>query len=282
MTIEDILAKKKRGEKITMLTAYDYPLASLVDAAGIDIVLVGDSLANVVLGLDSTTEVGMAEMLHHAKAVNRAVKRALLVGDMPFESCRSGREAAVENAKRFVREAGCQAVKLEWFEGCLDVTIAIVEAGIPVMGHVGLTPQTADQQGGFKVQGKEAESARDLIEHARALEEKGCFSVVLECIPDKIAKIISEELSVPTIGIGAGVHCDGQVLVTHDLLGLFERYKPKFVKQYADISALILKALQEYRDDVLAGRFPDAARSFTMSPREADKLMDLMKRRDHS
>ena len=195
LTIADILALKNK-RKITMLTAYDYPLASLIDRAGIDMVLVGDSVANVVLGLDSTTKVGMSEMLHHAKAVRRAVKNALVVGDMPFESYQLNPDEAVKNAKRFIDEAGCDCVKLEWFEKCLEVTEKIVRAGIPVMGHIGLTPQTADKLGGFKVQGKDAETGQRLIEQASALEKLGCFSVVLECVPDKLAEIITGKLTV--------------------------------------------------------------------------------------
>jgi len=230
-TIQQIQAKKANSQKITMLTAYDYPLALLIDLAGVDMILVGDSLANVVLGLESTTEIGMVEMLHHAKAVNRAVKHALLIGDMPFESYQADSDKAVDNAKRFVNEAGCNAVKLEWFDHCLEVAEKIVQAGIPVMGHVGLTPQTAEKLGGFKVQGKDAESARKIIQHAKDLERKGCFSIVLECIPVQIAKIITDNLSIPTIGIGAGQHCDGQVLVSYDLLGISPNFKAKFVEE---------------------------------------------------
>ena len=270
--IKDILNKKLKGEKITMLTAYDYPLASLVDQAGIDIVLVGDSLANVVLGLESTQEVGMLEMLHHTKAVRRAVKNALLVGDMPFGSYQNGVDDALINARRFIDEAGCDAVKLEWFDQCLDVVDALVKAKIPVMGHVGLTPQTADRLGGFKVQGKDAESARRIIENARALEERACFSLVLECIPNPIAKIITEQLKIPTIGIGAGPHCDGQVLVTHDLLGLFDRFKPKFVKQYVNASDLILDGIKRFQDEVVTGKFPDASHSYVMDHKELENL----------
>jgi len=267
-TIEHIQGKKKDGQKITMLTAYDYSLASLVDAAGVDIILVGDSLANVVLGLESTTEVGMTEMIHHAKAANRAVKRALLVGDMPFESYQSDSDMAVVNAKRFIDEAGCNAVKLEWFDQCLEVAEKIAGAGIPVMGHVGLTPQTAEKLGGFKVQGRDAESAREIIKHAKDLQEKGCFSIVLECIPSPIAKMITEQLSIPTIGIGAGPHCDGQVLVTHDILGLFDRFKPKFVKQYTDLGASIIEGVRNYCKEVEDGTFPDASRSYSMNEQE--------------
>jgi 3-methyl-2-oxobutanoate hydroxymethyltransferase len=253
ITIKDIIALKDK-RKITMLTAYDYPIAYLVDQAGIDMILVGDSLANVVLGLKSTTEVGMAEMLHHAQAVTRAVEHALVIGDMPYESYQVNPAEAVNNARRFIEEAKCDCVKLEWFARCLEVTEEIIKAGIPVMGHIGLTPQTADKLGGFKVQGKDAEAAQRLIKQAQDLEKAGCFAIVLECVPDKIAQIITEKLKIPTIGIGAGVHCDGQVLVIHDLLGLFQRYTPKFVKKYIDLSPLILKALQEYKREVTEGR----------------------------
>jgi len=271
-TISYIRKKKEDGQRITMLTAYDYPLASLVDAAGVDMVLVGDSLANVVLGLESTTEVGMSEMIHHAKAVDRAVKQALLIGDMPFESYQKDSGHAADNAQRFVNEAGCNAVKLEWFDRCLDVAGKIVQAGIPVMGHVGLTPQTAEQLGGFKVQGKDADSARKIIEYAMALESQGCFSIVLECIPSPIAQIITEKLNIPTIGIGAGQFCDGQVLVTHDILGLFDRFKPKFVKQYADSSTVILDGITQFCKDVQEGAFPDPAHSYSINPEELASL----------
>jgi 3-methyl-2-oxobutanoate hydroxymethyltransferase len=269
--IEDIRQMKGK-RRITMLTAYDFPLAYLVDQAGIDVILVGDSLANVVLGLKSTTEVGMSEMLHHAKAVTRAVEHALVVGDMPYESYQTHPDYCVENARRFIEEARCRAVKLEWFEKCLEVTEKIIHAGIPVMGHIGLTPQTADKLGGFKVQGKDAQAAQRLIKQAQDLESAGCFSLVLECVPDQIAGMITEKLKIPTIGIGAGVHCDGQVLVIHDLLGLFARYTPKFVKKYIDLSPLILKALKEYKSEVVEGRFPDKEHSFSIKEEELKKI----------
>lgn len=272
VTISQIQQKKKRKQKIVVLTAYDYPLASLIDRSAVDIILVGDSLANVVLGLDSTTQVGMAEMLHHAKAVRRAVRRALLVGDMPFESYQKDPSQAVANARRFVEEAGCDAVKLEWFDRCLEVAENIVKAGIPVMGHVGLTPQTAGQLGGFKVQGKDADSARRILEDALALEKKGCFSIVLECVPAPLAAMITQRLSVPTIGIGAGKNCDGQVLVTHDLLGLFERFTPKFVKRYVRLNDAIEKGIGRFCADVRRGKFPDKAHSYPMNPEELKKF----------
>jgi 3-methyl-2-oxobutanoate hydroxymethyltransferase len=248
VNVQDILAMKGK-RKITMLTAYDYPTAALVDKAGIDMVLVGDSLANVVLGLKSTTEVGMAEMLHHAKA----------------EDC-------VENARRFIEEAKCDCVKLEWFDQCLEVTRKIIKAGIPVVGHIGLTPQTADKLGGFKVQGKDAEAAKRLIQQAEDLAKLGCFAIVLECVPDKIAQIITEKIKIPTIGIGAGKYTDGQVLVLHDALGLFDRYTPKFVKKYINLSPMILSALEEYKKDVVEGRYPAPEHSFSIKEEELKKL----------
>ncbi len=271
VTIQDVLALKGR-RKITMLTAYDYPLASLIDKAGIDMILVGDSLANVVLGLDSTTKVGMQEMIHHAKAVTRAVKHALVVGDMPYESYQVNPQESVKNARRFIDEAKCDAVKLEWFERCLEVTEQIIKAGIPAMGHIGLTPQTADKLGGFKVQGKDAEAAERLIEQALALEKLGCFAVVLECVPDKIAEMITKKIKIPTIGIGAGINCDGQVLVSYDLLGLFERFTPKFVKKYINLSPLISKAIEEYKKEVIESKFPTKEHSFSIKEEELKKL----------
>ncbi|MFH1354526.1 MAG: 3-methyl-2-oxobutanoate hydroxymethyltransferase [Candidatus Omnitrophota bacterium] len=269
--VQDILAAKGK-RKLTMLTAYDYPLASLVDQAGIDMILVGDSVANVVLGLDSTTKVGMAEMLHHSKAVTRAVKNALVIGDMPYESYQVKIEESVKNAERFIKEANCDAVKLEWFDQCLEVTEKIIQSGIAVVKHIGLTPQTADKLGGFKVQGKDAQTAKRLMQQAKDLERLGCFALVLECVPDKIAGMITKELKIPTIGIGAGIDCDGQVLVTHDLLGLFERFTPKFVKKYTNLSSLILQALEEFKDEVISSKFPTKEHSFTIKQEELDKL----------
>ena len=254
-----------------MLTAYDYPIASFLDEAGIDIILVGDSLANVVLGLESTTEVGMKEMLHHTRAVVRAVKNALVIGDMPFDSYQLNPRAAVDNARQFIEE-GCHAVKIEWFEDCPKVASAISQAGIAVMGHVGLTPQTARDLGGMKVQGKDAASAQAIIKNAKDLQDAGCFSVVLECIPQEVAQVITQQLKVPTIGIGAGPHCDGQVLVIHDLLGLFSRYQPKFSKKYVDLGPQILDAVKQYKKEVTNGQFPDDAHSFHLDQDEIKKL----------
>jgi len=229
--------------------------------------------------------VGMTEMIHHAKAVTRAVKHALVIGDMPYESYQTSPdgeavnpEESVKNAKRFIDEAKCDAVKLEWFDRCLEVTAQLIKAGLPVMGHIGLTPQTADKLGGFKVQGKDAEQAKRLIEQAQGLEKLGCFSLVLECVPDKIAEMITKKIKIPTIGIGAGIHCDGQVLVTHDLLGLFERFTPKFVKKYINLTTLISQAIEEYKKEVIDEKFPTKEHSFTIKEEELKKLNKTNKR----
>ncbi len=272
ITIPDILDMKALGKKITMLTAYDFPFASFADKAGIDIILVGDSLGMVVLGYENTIPVTMEEMLHHTKAVRRGMKYGLLVGDMPYMSYQVSKEDAVFNAGRFMKEAACDAVKLEWFDGVIEITRAIFRAGIPVMGHIGLTPQTAGQLGGFKVQGKSAEAAEKLVTSACALEEAGCFSIVLECIPDKVSQIITEKLSIPTIGIGAGVSCDGQVLVTSDMLGLFERFLPKFAKQYINLGSQIIEAMAKFKKETESGAFPDAAHSFSIPEEELKKI----------
>ena len=272
ISISDIQEMKKNSQSISMLTAYDFPLASIIDRAGIDMILVGDSLANVVLGLESTREIGMKEMIYHAKAVRRAVKNALVIGDMPYESYQVNTDESVKNARRFIEEAGCDAVKLEWFDRCLEVAEKIIKSGIPVMGHVGLTPQTADKIGGFKVQGKDADAAKKLISQAQDLEKLGCFSIVLECVPDKVSEIITKKLKIPTIGIGAGINCDGQVLVTHDLLGLFDRYSPKFVKKYVDLSSVILKAVEDFAKEVQEKKFPTQEHSFKIKKEELEKL----------
>ena len=274
ITVDDIKRKKKQGEKIVMLTAYDYVFASVVDHSGVDIVLVGDSLANVVLGLDSTKEVTMDQMIHHTRAVKRGVTRSLLVGDMPYCAYQQDPALAADNARRFVEEGGCDAVKVEWFSACLNVCRQIIAAGIPVMGHVGLTPQTAEQLGGFKVQGKTVESAKDIIEQAQALEDAGCFSVVLECVPDRFAGTITRRLSIPVIGIGAGPRCDGQVLVLHDLLGLFSGHQPKFVKRYAELQQKVESGIKQYCHEVRSGIFPDAEHSYAIRDEELEKFND--------
>ncbi len=262
ITIEDIQKKKEQNKKITMLTAYDFLTAAAVDEAGVDVVLVGDSLANVVLGLPSTRDVGMEQMLHHTQAVRRAVKKALLVGDMPFSAYQANPLAASVNARRFIVEGGCDAVKIEWFDHAVKVTEDIIDFGIPVIGHVGLTPQTADQLGGFKVQGKDQASAARILNQAKELEAAGCFAIVLECVPAALAAQITATLSIPTIGIGAGVGCDGQVLVVHDLLGLTAGHRPKFVKNYANLNVEIGKAIARFKADVEQGVFPDDEHSY--------------------
>lgn len=271
-TIVELTARKTQGGRITMLTAYDYPMAKLVDEAGVDLVLVGDSLGMVVLGYETTTPVTMEEMIHHAKAARRGVTAALLVGDMPFLSLRCSLEDSVKNAARFVQEAGCDAVKIEWKQGIEDVAKAILDAGIPVMGHVGLTPQTAASEGGFGMRGKDAESATRILGQAVALQEVGCFAMVLECLPDVLAQEITARLTIPTIGIGSGPHCDGQVLVTHDLLGLFERFQPRFVKRYAELAGTIKDAAAAYVRDVQGGAFPGPEQTVAMDPEESAKL----------
>ncbi|MBI4355853.1 MAG: 3-methyl-2-oxobutanoate hydroxymethyltransferase [Candidatus Omnitrophica bacterium] len=262
ITIPQLQSWKHEHRKITMLTAYDYPVAKLLDEAGIDVILVGDSLGMVVLGQPNTTGVTMEQMLHHAKAVRRGVSSALLVGDMPFGSFHATPEEAIRNAARFVQEAGCEAVKLEWHPGVERIAEAIVRTGIPVMGHVGLTPQTASQTGGFIVQGRDEASAQRILDAALALERAGCFAMVLECIPEPLAQDITTRLSIPAIGIGAGRYCDGQVLVTYDLLGLFQAFTPKFVKRYADLSGTITEAVSRFKQDVEQGKFPGAAQVY--------------------
>ena len=271
-TISYLFEKKQSGKKVTMMTAYDYPTARLVDQSEMDTTLVGDSLGMVVLGYDSTVPVTMDEMIHHCKAVCRGTEKSFVIGDMPFLSYHVSVEKAVENAGRFIKEAGCEAVKLEGGTEMVPVVEAIVRAGIPVCAHIGLTPQSATKLSGFKVQGKDAESARELVRAARDLEKAGAFMIVLECIPDLVAQRITKEVSMITIGIGAGKYCDGQVLVYHDVVGLFERFTPKMVKQYANLAPQIREALVQYRIDVENGDFPGLEHSFVMSAEEAEKI----------
>lgn len=272
ITPVDIQAMKKAGKKITMLTAYDYPTALLEDGVGIEIILVGDSLGMTVLGYVNTVPVTMDEMIHHTKAVARGTNYALILGDMPFMSYNTSEREAIFNAGRFMKEGGADAIKLEGGASVKDIVRAIIKAGIPVMGHIGLTPQTISMLGGFKVQGKDAQAAQKIIDDALALEDAGVFSVLLEAIPALIAKRVTERLTVPTIGIGAGVHCDGQVLVVHDLLGLFDRFTPKFAKRYVNLSELMVKAFESYRDEVLRGEFPTDQHSFHIDEKELDKM----------
>ncbi len=274
VTIAYLKEKKEKGEKITMITAYDYPTARLIDEAGIDTILVGDSVGMVVLGYDSTLPVTMEEMIHHCKAVSRGVKRAFIIGDMPFMSYQSSIEKAIENAGRFLKEGGCDAVKLEGGSEVAHIVKAIVNAGIPVCGHIGLTPQRAKLLSGYRVQGKDVETAKKLIRSAKDLEEAGAFMIVMECIPDVLAEIITKEVSVPTVGIGAGRGCDGQVLVYHDMVGLFERFVPKFVKQYLNLAPEIKKAIRRFKEEVEKGIFPGPEHTFHMDPEEAKKLLE--------
>jgi 3-methyl-2-oxobutanoate hydroxymethyltransferase len=273
VTTRALREKKERGEPISMLTAYDYPTALAMDQAGVDSILVGDSLAMVVLGYENTLPVTMEEMLHHCRAVARGAKMALLVGDMPFMSYQVSVEEAVRNAGRFLQQGGMDAVKLEGGRERLDAVRAITAAGIPVMGHLGLTPQSVNQLGGFRAQGKTAIAAKRLLEDALLLEEAGCFSIVLESVPARLAELITQRLHIPTIGIGAGVGCDGQVLVTHDLLGLFDRFTPKFVKKYADFNAEMQRAFSDYIEDVQTKAFPTAEHSVDMAEDEWQALL---------
>ena len=276
ITTHTLRAKKERGEPITMLTAYDYPTALAIDRAGVDAILVGDSLGMVVLGYENTLPVTMEDMLHHCKAVARGAKTAHLIGDMPFMSYQVEAREAVRNAGRFLQESGMDAVKLEGGREMAATIEAIVAAGIPVMGHLGLTPQSVHKLGGYKTQGKSAEAARRLVEDARILEDAGCYALVLEAIPDRVAELISHRIGIPTIGIGAGAGCDGQVLVTHDLLGLFDRFTPKFVKKYAYIHAEMARAFAEYIAEVQAHQFPTPEHSHTIEDGEFRELLDLL------
>ncbi len=260
--ISDLQQKKKTKHAITMLTAYDYPSATLVDEAGLDIILVGDSVAMTVLGYPDTVSITVDEMVHHCKAVARGAKRAFLIGDMPFLSYQIDAKEAIRNAGRFIKEARMDAVKLEGGREVIESVRAIIDAGIPVMGHLGLTPQTATKLGGYKVQGKTEKSAKRMLEDAVSLEQAGCFALVLEAVPSKLAESITAEINIPTIGIGAGPACDGQVLVFHDILGLFDQFTPRFVKQYANLREPILNAIRTYRQEVESGVFPTDSHSF--------------------
>jgi 3-methyl-2-oxobutanoate hydroxymethyltransferase len=261
-TILDIYKKKAEGRKITMLTAYDFPTAQIVDQAGIDMILVGDSLGNVVQGVANTLPVTMDEMIYHTRMVSRAAASAMVVGDMPFLSYQTHKTDAVRNAGRFLKEAGAEAVKLEGGSQMAEAIRAIVDAGIPVVAHIGLTPQYIHMMGGFKVQGRDEAAREKILADARAIQDAGAFSVVIEAVPASLAKEIHEMLHIPTIGIGAGPDCDGQVLVLHDILGLFDRFTPKFVKRYANLKDQALKAVKEYKQEVESGSFPSQEHSF--------------------
>jgi 3-methyl-2-oxobutanoate hydroxymethyltransferase len=272
LTVPDVVAMKRDGKRITMMTAYDAAFARLVDRAGIDVLLVGDSAGMVVLGYPNTVPVTMDDMVRMAAAVSRGATRPVLVGDMPFGSYQTGTQDALRNAARFLKEGGMDAVKIEGGRETADTVRALVENGISVMAHVGLTPQRVAMLGGFKTQARNARAARRLIDDAVALEDAGAFSIVLESIPAPVAEIVTERLSIPTIGIGAGLACDGQVLVLHDVLGLYGDFKPKFAKRYADIGTQVEGALKAFDAEVRAGTFPDDDHSFTMKENELDSL----------
>ncbi len=264
---------KRQGRKITMLTAYDYPTARILDSEGIDTLLVGDSAANVVLGYTSTLPVGMDEMIMLSRAVTRAARRALVIGDMPFMSFNVSRESAIENAGRFVKDGGTAAVKLEGGGTVVDTVRAIVDAGIPVVGHLGLTPQTAGLLGGYRVQGLDSVAARRILDDARRLEDAGAFMIVVECVPDRLGELLAKTLAVPVIGIGAGPGCDGQVLVLHDMIGVRAGFSPRFVKRFASVGEDVARAARAYRDEVTSGTFPGEEHVFRMPDEEWAKLV---------
>lgn len=265
ITITDLKKKKRTQEKIVMITAYDFPSAKLADQAGVDLILVGDSLGMVVLGYDTTLPVTVDDMVHHTKAVTRGTNHAFVVTDLPFLSYHGAFEQTLKNAGRMIQEGSAKAVKLEGGREMADTIQKLTQAGIPVMGHIGLTPQSVNQLGGFKVQGKDQAAAKRLIEDAKILEEAGCFAIVLECIPGALSDAISKELTIPTIGIGAGVHCDGQVLVYHDILGYGSEHIPKFVKKYTEIGDQIGNAIRNYCTEVRNGSFPQEEHTYSVN-----------------
>ncbi|WP_288945217.1 3-methyl-2-oxobutanoate hydroxymethyltransferase [uncultured Megasphaera sp.] len=271
-TVATLQAQKDSHDKITMLTAYDYSTAKLMDEAGINMLLVGDSLGMVMLGYEDTLPVTMEDMIHHTKAVSRGAKNAFVVGDMPFMSYQTSIYDAVYNAGRLMKEGRCHAVKLEGGMSVCPQIKAIVEAGIPVVGHIGLTPQSVNALGGFKVQGKSEEAARKLIEEAKAVEASGAFSIVLECVPAKLAELITASLHIPTLGIGAGVHCDGQILIYQDMLALFSDFTPKFAKQFANVGALMKQAFADYIKETKEGAFPGPEHGFKIDDEVIEKL----------
>jgi len=277
VTILDIQRAKAEGRKLVMVTAYDYPFGLMADQAGVDLVLVGDSLGMVVMGLEGTIEVTMEHMIHHIKAVVRGCKSPLVIGDMPFMSYNISVREAIHNAGRLMKEGGCDGIKLEGGVDFAPTIEAIVKAGIPVQGHIGLTPQTASALGGFKMQGKDAAAARKIIDDAVALEQAGVFSIVLEAVPAPLGKLVAGAVKVPIIGIGAGPDVDGQVLVTYDMIGLFDRFVPKFVKQYAQIRNIILEAMKAYKTEVLEAAFPAPEHSFKMPEETLAQLKAMIK-----
>jgi len=276
ITVKDVQNAKTEGRKLVMVTAYDYPFGLMADEAGVDIVLVGDSLGMVVMGLDGTVAVTMEDMIHHIRAVVRGCKKPLVVGDMPFMSYNTSIREAISNAGRLMKEGGCDVIKLEGGTDFAPTVEAIVKAGIPVQGHIGLTPQTASALGGFVMQGKDAAAAKKIIDDARALASAGAFSLIIEAVPAPLAQLVAEAVEIPVIGIGAGPHVDGQVLVTHDMVGLFDKFVPKFVKQYTQIRPTILEALAAYQKDVRESTFPGPEHSFKMADNTLEKLKKMM------
>jgi 3-methyl-2-oxobutanoate hydroxymethyltransferase len=276
VTVRELHSMKQRGEKVALLTAYDYPFALIEDVMGVDVILVGDSLGMTVLGHDTTLSVDMDEMLNHTGAVVKGTKRAMVIADMPFMSFQTSVADAVRNAGRFLSQAGAQGVKIEGGVKVKEKAKAIVDAGIPLLGHVGLTPQSIRQYGGFMVQGKTAEEAKKIVDDAKAVAEAGAFAIIAESIPSDVTQVMREAVPVPIYGIGAGP-CDGQILVIHDLLGLFDKFLPKFAKRYADVSAVVKQAVQEYIQDVKAEKFPSAEHQFCIKKEELDKLKRMLK-----
>lgn len=278
ITIHDIKQAKTDHRKIVMVTAYDYPFGLMAEEAGVDIVLVGDSLGMVVMGLDGTVEVNMEHMIHHIKAVVRGCKKPLIVGDMPFMSYNTSVRDAIINAGRLMKEGGCDVVKLEGGKDFAPTIEAIVKAGIPVQGHIGLTPQTASALGGFKIQGKDTLAAKRIVDDARALEDAGAFSMILEAVPAPLGELVAGAVNVPVIGIGAGNNVDGQVLVTHDMIGLFDKFVPKFVKQYTQIRPQIIEAIKAYKEEVTNQAFPAREHSFKMSDKTLAELKEIVQK----
>ena len=274
VTIRDLARMKRRGEKIPMITAYDYTSAQLVEGAGIPLILVGDSLGQVVLGYDSTVPVSMDDMVHHIKTVVRGTRRAHVVGDLPFLSYHAGVSDAIRNAGRLLKEAGAQSVKLEGGRSQAETVSRTVQSGIPVMGHIGLTPQAVNQLGGYRVQGKSVKDAVRLMDDAHSLEQAGAYAIVIECVPEPLARMITERVSVPTIGIGAGAGCDGQVQVFHDMMGLYEDFTPKHARRYAQLGQAMVEATQSYISDVQDGSFPDDSESFPLSDKVLESLSE--------
>jgi len=276
VTVKDVQKAKEEGRKLVMLTAYDYPFGLMADEAGVDIVLVGDSLGMVVMGLDGTVAVTMENMIHHIRAVVRGCKTPLVVGDMPFMSYNASIREAIINAGRLMKEGGCDVIKMEGGVDFAPTVEAIVKAGIPVQGHIGLTPQTASALGGFVMQGKNAEAAKKIIEDAKALEDAGVFSMIIEAVPAPLAALAAKAVKVPVIGIGAGADVDGQVLVTHDMVGLFDKFIPKFVKQYTRIRPIIIDAIKAYKEDVTESQFPAPEHSFKMPDEALEALKEKL------